>query len=133
MALLSDVDWTIIAVVAVFLLFGRDNTAAVRTLGRWYARAGRLKQELLSELSRAADLPVPAGGTPLSIRGALLGIGGSTAGDGPATPLAVPVALRPAFATTLHPSTPAPWTGGVPVPSWSMTGGPDPIEGGWSR
>jgi hypothetical protein len=133
MALLSDVDWAIIAIVAVFLLFGRDNTAAVRTLGRWYARAGRVKQELLSELSRAADLPPPAPGAPLSIRGALLGIATPPAGEPIPATLTAPIAPRPAVATTVHPAAPAPWTGGVPVPSWSMTVGPDATEGGRPR
>lgn len=128
MALLSDIDWAIIAVVAVFLLFGRDNTQAVRTLGRWYARAVRLKQELLSELTRAADLPTPPPGTPLSIRGALLGLtpesgAGFTGPMVESTP--PPVA---AYASAAPPPPPFPWTGGYPVPSWSMTVSPAAAE-----
>jgi len=48
MALFSDVDWVIVAAVAVYLLFGKGNTDILRTMGRWYGRAGRIKQELLS-------------------------------------------------------------------------------------
>src|SRR5271170_2115962 len=73
MALFSDVDWVIILAAVVFLFFGKDNAQLLRTVGRWYGRAGRLKQDLLAEFTKAAEIPTPVGGT-LSIRGALLGL-----------------------------------------------------------
>jgi len=117
MALFSDMDWVIIAGVAVFLLFGKENGQMLRTLGRWYARAIKVKQELLGELTKAVDLPV-APGQQLSIRGTLLGL------DPPVTHVSgIPAAVR--MAPTL-PYTPSfeptlPWTGGYPVPTWSTT------------
>jgi hypothetical protein len=120
MALFSDIDWVILVAVAAFLLFGRGNTEILRTMGRWYGRAGRLKQELLSEFTRAADLPVPMGG-PLSIRGALLGI------DPPVTHRSgIPAAVTaPPLPAPPRPPPPPegtwPWTGGYPTPTWSMT------------
>ena len=118
MALFSDIDWIIIVAVAVFLLFGRENAQVLRTLGRWYGRAGRLKQELLSEFSKAADLPLPAVGQPLSIRGALLGLEPSlTRASGAPAAVRVPPATTP----PALPPTGVYWTGGLPVPTWSMT------------
>jgi len=117
MALFSDVDWVIIAVAAAFLLLGKENAATLRTLGRWYGRALRMKQELLGELTKSVDLPI-APGQPLSIRGAILGV------DPPATHVSgIPAAVRvpptvpftPSYEPTL------PWTGGYPVPTWSTT------------
>jgi hypothetical protein len=117
MALFSDIDWVIIAAVAVFLLFGKENGQMLRTFGRWYGRAMNLKQELLGELTKAADLPIAAG-QPLSIRGTLLGI------DPPATHLSgIPTAVRMAptvpYTPTYEPT--LPWTGGYPVATWSTT------------
>jgi len=117
MALFSDIDWVIIAAVAVFLLFGKENGQMLRTLGRWYGRAMNLKQELLGELTRAADLPIAAG-QQLSIRGTLLGL------DPPVTHVSgIPAAVRAAptapYVPTYEPS--LPWTGGYPVPTWSTT------------
>lgn len=117
MALFSDVDWVIIAVVAAFLLFGKGSGTTLRTLGRWYGRAMRMKQELLGEFSKAADLPV-APGQPLSIRGTLLGV------DPPVTHVSgIPAAVRAPPAAPFTPSyDPAfPWTGSYPVPTWSTT------------
>lgn len=130
MALFSDVDWIIILAVAVFLLFGRGNAEVLRTLGRWYGRVGRLKQELLAEFVKAADLPPPAPGQPLSIRGALLGLDPlETRGRG------IPAAVRvpPANAPAPVPALVGPWTGGLPVPTWSMTVPVTPGEGEVSR
>ncbi len=70
MALFSDMDWVIIAGVAAFLLFGKQSGDVLRTLGRWYGRAGRLKQELLSEITTAAEIPIPVSG-PVSRSGGL--------------------------------------------------------------
>jgi len=117
-ALFSDIDWIIIVGVAVFLLFGRENGQMLRTLGRWYGRATRLKQELLSEFTRAADLPPTAPGQALSIRGALLGL------DPPPTHVSgIPTAVRtvPGRPVPTAPPASAPWTGGTPVPTWTMT------------
>jgi hypothetical protein len=118
MALFSDIDWVIIVAVAVFLLFGRGNTEILRTLGRWYGRAGRLKQDLLSEFTRAADLPAPAAPGQMSFRGALLGLEPTvTHVSGiPAT-----VTTPPGLSTPPPPPSPFPWTGGYPTPTWSMT------------
>lgn len=73
MALFSDIDWGILLAVAGFLLLGRESGALLRQFGRYYGRFVRLKQELLGELTRAAELPSPLGGQSLSLRGALLG------------------------------------------------------------
>lgn len=117
MALFSDLDWVIIAAVAVILLFGKENGQMLRTLGRWYARAGQIKQELLGELTKAVDLPGTAG-RPLSIRGALLSLDPPTSrSSGIPAAVRVPPSIPfvPSFETTL------PWTGGYPVATWSMT------------
>jgi hypothetical protein len=119
MALLSDIDWVILAAAVAFLLFGRGSGELMRTLGRWYGRAARLKQELLSEFTKAADLPVGSGGAGLSFRGALLGLD--------PTPLhvsGIPAAVtRPPVVPPAPPSPVAgvPWTGGYPTPIWAMT------------
>ncbi|MGB6500883.1 MAG: hypothetical protein WBG19_05750 [Thermoplasmata archaeon] len=120
MGLFSDVDWVIIVAVAAFLLFGRENAQFVRTLGKWYARAVRLKQEMLSEVSKAADFPIGAMNPP-SVRAALLGLDAE-----PPRWEAVPVAVAVAHASAVPnvPSAPGdPWTGGSPILSWSVTGG----------
>jgi hypothetical protein len=114
MALFSDIDWAILLVVAGFLLFGKENRAFLRTMGRYYARAMRMKQDLLSEVSRAADLPVPADGRALSLRGAILGYD-----ETPAHPSSVPVAVaRP---PSVAPSEAAmSWAGAVGPQTWSV-------------
>jgi len=117
MALFSDMDWVIIAGVAVFLLFGKENGQMLRTLGHWYGRAAKVKQELLAELTKAADLPV-APGPQLSIRSTLLGLD-PPVGHVSGIPAAVRVAPTVPYAPTYEPA--LPWTGGYPVPTWSMT------------
>lgn len=117
MALFSDVDWVIIVAVAALLLLGRGSSEALRTLGRLYGRAGRLKQELLTEFTKAADLPTPGPGQPLSIRGALLGLDLT-----PTQASGIPAAVRTPPAGPSPPLLPTnPWTGGYPTPTWSMT------------
>ncbi len=122
MGLFSDLDWVIIAGVAAFLLLGPNSGSTVRQLGRWYGRAMRLKAELVEELARAADLPLPAGGSPGSLRAAILGLDGPSDGRP-----GIPVAVRtpPTGAAYPPPSPPSPtrlpWTGGEPVTSWSST------------
>jgi len=114
MALFSDVDWAILLIVAGFLLFGKENRAVLRTLGRYYGRAIRLKQDLLSEVSRAADLPIPSTGQPVSIRGALLGY------DEPAgRPAGVPVAVAVPPTLTV-PASAASWAGTLGSVTWSV-------------
>jgi len=118
MTLFSDLDWLIVLGVGAFLLFGDRGGATVRQLGRWYARAMRLKQELVEEVARAADLKLPTGASTGSLRAALLGL------DGPvAAGRGIPAAVRtaPALAVERAPSPSLPWTGGTPVTSWSMT------------
>jgi hypothetical protein len=121
MGLFSDLDWVIIAGVAAFLLFGRGSGETMRMIGRWYARATRLKQELLTEFSKAADLPPQALGAPVSIRSTLLGLE-----PGPGRASGIPAAVRVAPTAPPAPPTPnyppsTPWTGGTPVPTWSAT------------
>ena len=120
MALFSDVDWVILLVAAGFLLLGEKNGEFLRQLGRWYGRAGRLKQELLAEFSKAADLPVSGAG-PLTIRGALLGLDPT-----PTQRSGIPAAVARPPVAALAPVAPiapswGPWTGGYPVPTWSST------------
>lgn len=120
MALFSDIDWLIIAVVGVFFLFGKDSGQMLRTLGRWYGRAGRIKDELLGEFAKAADLPRPPPGAPVSVRGMLLGLDSPPVREGgirvgARTPPGTPPSPPPVPSPTL------PWTGGAPVPTWTMT------------
>ncbi|MGA8303456.1 MAG: hypothetical protein WA691_09510 [Thermoplasmata archaeon] len=125
MALFSDIDWLILLAAAAFLLLGKDNSQLLRTIGRWYGRAGRLKQELLSELTTAAEIPVPIGG-PLSIRGALLGLDPT-----PSQTSGIPAAVTTPPLAASRPIEPTwvPWTGGYPTPTWSMTVSASPSEG----
>lgn len=121
MALFSDIDWIILVAVALFLLLGKDSRATLRTLGRWYGRAGKIKQELLTEFTKAADLPPPAPGASLSVRGALLGLDPS-----PTQRSGIPAAVRtppvlPPVPVPTPPSPPTPWTGGAPVVTWTAT------------
>jgi hypothetical protein len=122
MALFSDIDWIIIAGVATFLLFGRESRGTLRMLGRWYGRAMRVKQELLSEFSKAAELPPPPAGQPWSMRAALFEVGGDVRRD-----RGVPVAVGsapglPASPVTASGMGPAvAWTGGTPTASWSTS------------
>ncbi len=125
MALFSDIDWIIIAGVAGFLLFGRENRGVLRMLGRWYGRAMRLKQELLEEFSRAAEISPPTAGTPWSIRSAILEVGsptGRTRGVPAAVrvPPVLPVVPLPPGATFV-------WTGGGPQEGWSMSSPAPPV------
>jgi hypothetical protein len=117
MALFSDIDWVILVAAVAFLFLGKDNGQLLRTLGRWYARAGKLKQELLAEFTKAADIPLPVNG-PLSIRGALLGLDPT-----PTHATGIPAAVTTAPGPAPRPLEPAwiPWTGGYPTPTWSMT------------
>ena len=118
MALFSDIDWIILLGVAAFFLLGREGGASVRMLGRWYGRAMRIKQELVSEVARAADLPLAAGTAPGSLRAVLLGADALGAGR---SGIPAAVSVPPLAPAPPSPSYPLPWTGGYPVPSWSST------------
>jgi len=115
--------------VGAFLLFGDRSGTTVRQLGRWYGRAMRLKQELVEEVARAAELPLPAGTSAGSLRAALLGL------DAPVRPsVGIPAAVRTAPGVTSYPETipTLPRTGGFPVTSWATTyvpSAPEPKEG----
>ncbi len=120
MALFSDIDWLVILGLGAFLLLGPNSGPTVRQFGRWYGRVVRLKQELLSEVAKAADLPLSAGANPASLRAALLGVDVVGAAR-PGIPAAVRVApTAPAPAEPAFPI-PLPSTGGYPVASWSAT------------
>jgi hypothetical protein len=100
--------------VAAFFLFGQGNGAVLRTIGRYYGRAMRLKQDLLAEFTQAAELPTAPGGKPLSIRQALLGFdeSGRPVSGIPAAvsaPPVAPIALTAALGS-----------GHVGSPTWSM-------------
>jgi hypothetical protein len=122
MALFSEIDWVILLGIGAFLLFGQGNGAALRQMGRWYGRAMKLKQELLSEFTRAADLPVPSGGRPYSIRQAILEsdpVGGRVSGIPVAvtTPpgyTSVTISPSPAALAALGPET---WSMARPSPT----------------
>jgi hypothetical protein len=125
MGLFSDVDWVIIVAVAAFLLFGRENAQVLRTLGRWYGRAVRLKQELLSEVSQAAEIPVDSLHAP-SLRAAFLGMG---TGGLPGAEFPVSTSAPALVARSVPAAPEIPWTGGSPILSWSVTGVPPEIGG----
>ena len=125
MALFSDIDWLIVLAAAAFLLLGKENTQLLRTIGRWYGRAGKIKQELLTEFTKAAEIPIPQGGQ-LSIRGALLGLDPS-----PTHLSGIPAAVTTAPVSSARPieASWGPWTGSYPAPTWSMTIPALPDEG----
>jgi hypothetical protein len=130
MALFSDIDWIIILAVATFLLFGPENRGTMRTIGRWYGRAMRLKQELLEEFSRAADLPPPSPGSAWSIRGVLLDATAAPAARSREATLAVRTApAAEAVSVSVPAGVPGvAWTGGYPSPAWSTSSAGLPIS-----
>ncbi len=115
MALLSNIDWLILLGVAAVLLLGRGNRELLRTLGRTYGRLLRMKQELLSEVSRAADLPTPSPDRPISIRGTLFGM--ETEG---AARQRVPLAVTNTPARASTPLTALTWVNSVGPEQWSV-------------
>lgn len=129
MALLSDIDWLIILAVGALLLFGQQNGAFIRQLGRYYGRAMRLKQELLSEVTKAADLPRPLAGQSLSIRNALLGLD-PPSGSRPGIPAAVSVAP---IAPIRAPDETLPWSGSGSFGTWSVALPAVPMESEGTR
>ncbi|MCI4349652.1 MAG: hypothetical protein L3J93_05500 [Thermoplasmata archaeon] len=115
MALFSDIDWAILLVAGAFLLFGKDNAAVLRTLGRYYGRALRLKQELLDEVRRAADLPVTPSGSLPSIRQAILDLDGPIAAGAPQ-----PHLPRSPASLTARPAGPSSWAVALGEGTWSL-------------
>jgi hypothetical protein len=117
MALFSDIDWGILLAVAGFLFLGKESGAALRQFGRYYGRFVRLKQELLGELTRAADLPAPPTGGSLTFRGALMGYPEGSATPG--IPIAVtspPMAVAAATLGTSQGIGPDRWSVALPSP-----------------
>ncbi len=119
MSLFSDVDWVILLGVGVFLLFGSRNVEIMRTFGRWYGRMIHLKQQLLSEVTKAADLPPALAGQPHSLRATLFGVDGTTTHVSgiPAVVTHPPgIPYRPALPSDI------PWVAaGSAVPTWSIS------------
>ena len=91
MALFSDLDWIILLGVGAFLLLGKENGAVLRQFGRYYGRLVRMKQELVSDFAKAADLP-PPGARSMTIRSALVQLTEPAAGRVSGIPVAV---MRP--------------------------------------
>ncbi len=121
MALLSEIDWLIILGAGAFLLLGKENGAFLRQLGRYYGKLVRLKQELLSDFARAADLPPPVPGRPTTIRSAIVQMAEPTPGrvsgipmavSAPPIPLLVTRSVVPATASGIGPGT---WSLAVPM------------------
>jgi hypothetical protein len=100
-ALFSDVDWVIIAIVAAFLFLGPQGRPFVRQLGRWYGRMLQLKAELMSEVSSVAGVPDGAPRPTSSFRAALFGI------DEPVetAPGPLPLPSHPGMITQVQPVT----------------------------
>lgn len=132
MALLSNIDWLIILAVGGFLLLGKGDPQLLRTVGRWYGRALHLKQELLSEVTKAADLPASSANRPISIRTALLG--GETR---PAERTEVPIAVAraPMALATVASAAPGPlpaltWVNSLGPQQWSVVSARSPNADG---
>jgi hypothetical protein len=98
MALFSEVDWLVLLGVAAMLLLGPQGKGTLRMLGRWYAKALNLKDELLGEISASAGVPAAALTGRANLRGYLLG--SDSLALGPAAP-AIPAAVTAAPAATL--------------------------------
>lgn len=122
MALLSDMDWLIILAVAAFLLVGKADPQLLRTVGRWYGKAMHLKQELLSEVTRAADLPTSSANAPISIRGTLLGLDErpSPPSSAPLGVARIPLAAAMATAVTQAPAPAMTWVNSLGPQQWSV-------------
>lgn len=132
MALFSDIDWGILLSVAAFFVLGKEGSSVVRQVGRLYGRLGRLKAEMLGELSKVADLPPPVPGQPISIRQSLLQWDGPSLGRASGIPAAVaapPLAViarvegtPPIYsALGLGPST---WSSSQPSSTMNLRGDP---------
>lgn len=102
MALFSDIDWVILLAVAAFLLVGRENGAVLRQFGRYYGRFVRLKQELMADFAKAADLPVADPRAPLTVRSALVQLADPTPSRTVSIPAAVTTTPLAAYAGALR-------------------------------
>jgi len=120
MALFSDIDWVIIAGVGVLLLFGSKNGAGVmRTVGRYYARMMSMKQQMIGEVTKAAEIPAPQPGRPTSLRAAFLGVDSTSTGSVSGIPAVVTNPPAAPYRPTYQPE--VPWNGpGIPTPTWSV-------------
>lgn len=117
MALFSDIDWAILAAVAGFFVLGKDGGTIVRQAGRMYGRLTRLKSELLSEFTRAADLPAPTPGVPMSIRQSLLDWNPS---GGRVSGIPIAVTTPPAALARMETASPG-YAGGFGPCTWSVS------------
>jgi len=52
--------------VAGFLVLGKEGGTVLRQIGRLYGRLNRIKSELLTEFSKAAEIPAPVPGRVVS-------------------------------------------------------------------
>jgi len=117
MSLFSNLDWVILLAVGAFLLLGKENGAFLRQIGRYYGRLARLKTELLSDFAKAADLPAPTSGRPLSLRTAFVAMSDPAPGRTGGIPVAVSVPPQRFLPTgSFTPST----VGAVGVETWSV-------------
>lgn len=92
----------IILAVAAFLLLGRENGAVLRQFGRYYGRLMRLKNELMADFAKAADLPVADPRARLSVRSALVQLADPTPSHTVPIPASVTTMPVPAFAAALR-------------------------------
>lgn len=120
MALFSDIDWIIIVGVGVLLLFGSRNGAGVmRTLGRYYSRLMSMKQQMIGEVTKAADIAPPTPGKPTSLRAAILGTDPGSNGHVSGIPIVVTQPPAVTYRPTYLPE--APWSAsGFASPTWSV-------------
>jgi hypothetical protein len=128
MALFSDIDWVVILAVGAFLLLGPNNQGVLRTVGRLYARAMNLKNELLGEVAKSAGLP-PPNGQPFSMREMLLHEPASV--ERSSIPLAVvaPPATALAAVSSLPSMVTVASSGAIGTGMWTVTRFPtDPEE-----
>ncbi|MFI5418482.1 MAG: hypothetical protein ACHQ2Y_06275 [Candidatus Lutacidiplasmatales archaeon] len=107
MALFSQIDWVIVLAVGAFLLLGKGNGAFLRKIGRYYGKAMKLKQELLSEVTRVAEIPPIDPSRPFSLKGVLMNVDlgesrrpaiPAAVSSPPMVPVPVAVAYYPAVA-----------------------------------
>jgi hypothetical protein len=123
MALFSDVDWAILVGVAAFLLLGKEGGPLVRQFGRYYGRMMRVKQELLTEFAKAAEIPAPTAGRPVSLRQTFLSW---EPGDGRSSGIPAAVSVPPGVAVAAAlPSAPSAWGPGLGPSTWSGTAPPE--------
>ncbi|SRR5579871_585637 len=127
MALFSDVDWLVLLAVGGFIFLGPGSGATVRQFGRYYARLMKFKQQMLSDLATAADLPAPVPGQGLSLRQSLLDLDTPPARTGGIPAAVTSPPMVPAVA-----SAPLPPAGFGPT-MWATTSpGWEPSQG-WSH